>query len=295
MRSARRSRLVSTREWVRLTRGVFDTTPGRDRRRDADHRRRRSAWIGLLAYGPDAIAVGPCALALLGVKGLPPHIAPEVAIRGGRSHRPRDGVRVRQFDCPTTSRYGAHAVVDLVAALVQALPELPREHAVAVVDDVIHRGLLSARGLADIRLLLRGRRRSVTVVGWLQLVDARAESPLETFARLRCVDAGIPPDELQVEIRARDGRLLGRGDLGWRLSEGRWLIAEIDGREFHEAPDALLRDRARQNALINSGQVELLRFTSDDATSRTVIPATVRAALTRDREARRSSTTSIER
>jgi hypothetical protein len=236
----------------------------------------------LLAFGPDAIAVGPCALALLGVKGLPQHLRPQVAIRGGRSHRPRDGVRVRQFDCPETWRFGGYAVVDLVPALVQALPELSRENAVAVLDDVLHRGLLTARGLDQVRLNLHGRRGSRAVAGWLQLVDARAESPLETLARLRCVDAGLSPDELQVEIRSAGGRLLGRGDLGWRLRGGRWLIAEIDGREFHEAPDAMLRDRARQNALIASGQVELLRFTSDDAASRTTIPTTVRSALTRD-------------
>ena len=44
--------------------------------------------------------------------------------------------------------------------------------------------------------------------------------PLETFARLECVDAGVPPDDLQVEIRSSRGHLLGRGDLGWRLPRG---------------------------------------------------------------------------
>ncbi|WP_421735415.1 hypothetical protein [Cellulomonas sp.] len=230
---------------------------------------------------------------LLGVNGLPLDILPEVAIRGRRSHRPRDGVRVRQFDCATSSRYGSHSIVDLVSALVQALPELPRPHAIAVLDDVLHRGLLSKEDLAGVRLRLRGRRGSAMAASWWQLVDGRAESPLETFARLRCVDAGVPPDELQVEIRSQDGRLLGRGDLGWRLRNGRWLIAEIDGREFHEAPEALLRDRVRQNALITSGRVEVLRFTSDDARSRTVIPMTVRAALTRDSAAQGPSTMSL--
>ena len=116
---------------------------------------------------------------------------------------------------------------------------------------------------------------------WWDLVEPRAESPLETFARLQCTDAGMPPDELQVEIRSAAGHLLGRGDLGWRLDGDRWLIAEIDGREFHESPEAVLHDRRRQNALLTTGRVDLLRFTWPDITARTVIPAAIRAALRR--------------
>jgi hypothetical protein len=91
-------------------------------------------------------------------------------------------------------------------ALIQALPDLPRRHGVAVLDDVLHRGLLTPLGLERVRRGLAGRRGAEEVRGWLDLADARAESPLETFARLECVDAGLPPDELQVEIRSPGGR-----------------------------------------------------------------------------------------
>ena len=90
---------------------------------------------------------------------------------------------------------------------------------------------------------------------------------------------GRAADELQVEIRTATGGFVGRGDLGWRLRHGRWLIAEIDGREFHESPQAVLRDRSRQNALLATGQVQLLRFTSTDIAARHVIPTAIRAAL----------------
>ncbi|PZA21538.1 hypothetical protein DMO24_09760 [Modestobacter versicolor] len=46
--------------------------------------------------------------------------------------------------------------------------------------------------------------RTVRAVG---LADSRAESPLETRGRLRIAGAGLPPPELQVEIRTGD-RLL---------------------------------------------------------------------------------------
>lgn len=280
--TTRRGRLVANGEWARVTRGVFDVDPRRDRRGDPDHRRRRQAWTGLLAYGPDAIAVGACALALHGVMGLPLDVSPEVALPGGRSLRSRDGVRVRQYGSSATMRFGSRAVVALVPALAQALPELARENAVAILDDVLHRGLVAPRGFDEVRDLVRRRRGGRRVARWCELVDGRSESPLESVARLRCLDGGVPPDQLQVEIRDGSNRLVGRGDLGWRLRGGRWLIAEIDGREFHESPNAVFHDRTRQNALVNTGRVDLLRFTSRDVASPSTIPTAVRAVLARD-------------
>ena len=47
--------------------------------------------------------------------------------------------------------------------------------------------------------------------------------------------------------------------MGRQIDDDRWLIAEMDGRELHEMPVALFRDRSRQSALIASGRVEVLR------------------------------------
>ncbi|NUU19296.1 hypothetical protein HP550_18765 [Cellulomonas humilata] len=276
----RRGRLVDAGVVQRVTHGVYDIEPARDRRRDADHRRRRAAWIGLLAYGPDAIAVGSCALALLGVAGLPLDIVPEVALPEGRFGRGRDGIRVRQVRAPVVGTFAGHGIVALGSALVQALPGLPRANGVAVLDDCLRRGLQTPADLDDIRHRLRGRRGSARLADRVfGHVDPRAESPLETFARLQCVDAGVPPHQLQVEIRSPSGRFLGRGDLGWRLDDGGWLIAEIDGREFHETPDALFHDRHRQNALVTWGSARVLRFTASDVATGTTIPTAIRAAL----------------
>ncbi len=198
---------------------------------------------------------------------------------GGSARRSRDGIRVRQLREITSTRFGDRQIETVSSALRTALPELGRRHAVAVLDDLLHRGLLSHPGLERLAGQLRGRRGSIDALGWLGLADGRAESPLETFARLDCIDAGVPPDDLQVEIRADDGTFLGRGDLGWHLEDGRWLIAEIDGREPHEQPEALLRDRSRQNAMLMRGRVTLLRFTHADLCHQGQIGGTVRAAL----------------
>lgn len=276
-----RRRLVDDRRWARVTLGVYDVEPSRDRRREADHRRRRAAWLGMLAYGPSAIAVGACALALHEVRGLPIDVAPEVVLPGARFGKSRDGMRVRQLAGVESARFGDRRIATVTSALLTAVPHLGRAHAVAVLDDLTHRGRLSTGQLETIASTLRGRRGCADVPAWMSLVDDRSESPLETFARIDCVDAGVPPDELQVVIRAPDGTFLGRGDLGWRLPSGRWLIAEIDGREIHERPDALLRDRTRQNSLLMHGAIEMLRFTHEDIGS---VGRTVRDALRLARE-----------
>lgn len=236
----------------------------------------------MLAYGPDAIAVGSCALALHGANGLPRDIQPEVALPSGRSGLGRDGIRVRQLSTVESERFGDRQIATLHFALVTALPELGRLHAVAVLDDLVHRGRLSM--VEQLAPRLRGRRNCIEAIEWLALVDGRAESPLETFARLECIDAGIPPDELQLVVTAHDGTFLGRGDLAWRLVGGRWLVVEVDGREFHDQPDALHRDRIRQNAMLLRGDVDLLRFTSTDLATRGLVGRTVREALRADRE-----------
>ncbi|NDO90387.1 type IV toxin-antitoxin system AbiEi family antitoxin domain-containing protein [Cellulosimicrobium composti] len=281
----RRSRLVDQGRWRRPTRGVFETTPGPPDPSDPrsyDRRRRRAAWLALLAYGPDAIAVGPCALVLLGVQGVSPRVVPQATLPGARGTLSRDGIHLRQFDDGmTVVRVEGRLVATPDWALAQSVPESGRRRAVAAMDSAGHLGLLDAEGLARAHDLARGRRGVARTHAWWSEHDARAESPLETFARLECADAGLAPDELQVDV-FDDGRFLGRGDLGWRLPQGRWLIAEMDGVDVHGAPDALLRDRSRQNALVSHGGVELLRFTGRDlATPGTSRPGRMTTALRR--------------
>lgn len=80
----------------------------------------------------------------------------------------------------------------------------------------------------------------------------------------------MPPDALQLVVVDRAGRQLGRVDLAWRLPDGTWLLVEIDGAEIHSTPQAVYRDRSRQNALMSTGGARLLRFTAGDIRSRMV-------------------------
>ncbi|MEV6374018.1 DUF559 domain-containing protein [Micromonospora musae] len=157
-----------------------------------------------------------------------------------------------------------------------------RYPAICLLDSALNRGLVSGEDLLRIPGLIRGRRGAVAARGYLAEADGRAQSPLETRTRLRCVDGKVPPDALQLAVRDDDGYLLGVGDLGWR---GPKVIAEADGRGAHDSPQAVFADRRRQNRLVNAGWT-VLRFTWADTLHPEYIPWTVREAIGAVRSAR---------
>jgi hypothetical protein len=271
--------LVRRGEVARVARGVYDTCTTAVLGRSWDARREMAAWAGLLAFGDETVAVGVCALVLHGVRGLPATIRPEAAVPHGRNRRDRDGIALRQFDAGmTTTTIRGRQVATLDWALAQSVPELPRGNGLAVLDSALHLGLLDRDGLSRSHEHARGRRGVAARHVLWGLADARAESPLESFARLDCIDEGVPPHTLQLPIRTGEGRPDARGDMAWRYRDGRWLVAELDGRDVHDDPVAVYADRLRQNLLVATGQVDVLRFTGRDVGT---IGRTVRGTLVR--------------
>ncbi len=79
--------------------------------------------------------------------------------------------------------------------------------------------------------------------------DPRAESPMESEARLAMIDGGLPIPELQYEIVDGNGDLR-RVDFAWPAQR---LAVEYDGVDWHSDPDAMRKDRRRQAALQDIG------------------------------------------
>lgn len=264
--------------WRRLARGSYLV--------DADvvgpPARRAVIRAAVASAGPGAVAVLDTAAEMWGIAGLRRTALVHVSVppdspRAQRRRHPDIVVHqlgLRSADVTSVAGIPATTPVVTVADVIR---RVERYSAVALLDSALNTGRLGEADVAAIPRLIQGRRGAVAARGVLAEADGRAQSPLETMVRLRCVDGGVPPDDLQVEVRDPDGYLLGVGDLGWRAAK---VIAEADGAGPHGLPAAVYQDRQRQNRLVNAGWL-ILRFTWHDAQREDYIPYTVRTALNR--------------
>ena len=96
-----------------------------------------------------------------------------------------------------------------------------------------------------------GRRGIVAVRELLPLADERAESPMESEARLAMIDGGLPIPELQYEIIDGNGEVR-RVDFAWPDER---VAVEYEGLDWHSGAEAMRRDRTRQTALMDVGWI----------------------------------------
>ena len=164
-----------------------------------------------------------------------------------------------------------------VRTLADLLLRVDRETGVSLVDSALNRGLITPGQLADVRASMARRRGAVRATPWLAEADGRAESPLETRVRLRAVDGHTKPDELQYRVVDRHGYVVAIADFAWT---GWRVIGEADGVDAHDNPDAVFRDRTRQNAIVAAGFVPV-RFTWADTLQPGTVPRLIRAAMNR--------------
>ncbi|MDX1872157.1 hypothetical protein SBI67_08500 [Mycolicibacterium sp. 120266] len=121
-------------------------------------------------------------------------------------------------------------------------------------DDAVARldALGNATGLqaADVLQLARerhaGARGMRQLMDALDLTDAGAESPRETWLRLMVVRAGYPRPSTQIPVRSVDGRRRYYLDMGW---EDIKLALEYDGDHHRQDPVQFARDIARSEDL----------------------------------------------
>jgi Transcriptional regulator, AbiEi antitoxin/Protein of unknown function (DUF559) len=84
----------------------------------------------------------------------------------------------------------------------------------------------------------------------LEFADERAESPLESAARVVFAEAGLEPPELQVTIHGEKAQFAARVDFLWRAQK---VIAEADGLVKYNDRKDLLDERERDHQLREAG------------------------------------------
>ena len=132
-------------------------------------------------------------------------------------------------------------VTSLLRTVVDCAGLLSHEALVCLLDDALHRGLLTESCLADAVASRAWCAGAVALRTAAQLADARAESPAETLLRLLLLPVlpGLVP---QVRVTGRSGRVIARLDLGDAALR---LGAEADGKRGHAGDRMVAKDRRR--------------------------------------------------
>jgi hypothetical protein len=163
--------------------------------------------------------------------------------------RPTMGLMVHQRLGAPLQRVRGRLATTPAWTAVEVARTLRRPRALAVLDAALHCGSCT---LADIDKAVReqkGRRGIVKARGLVPFADGRAESPMESEARLVFIDGGLPLPELQYEIVDRCGQLW-RVDFAWPEAK---VVAEYESMEWHASPAALKHDRTKTARLQECG------------------------------------------
>ena len=176
-----------------------------------------------------------------------------------RPHRPTLRLHTARLPDADLEEKGGVALTGLSRTLVDLARLLHEADAVWAVERALAAGRVtqveleaSARRLARAPGILRAKAR-------YRSARPRSGSLLETKARLILVAAGLAEPVLQLPVVRPDGR---HALLDMAYEEHRVGI-EMDGERFHALPEAVYRDRWRQND-VSIGGWTILRFTWRD-------------------------------
>ncbi|MGB8389899.1 MAG: type IV toxin-antitoxin system AbiEi family antitoxin domain-containing protein [Mycobacterium sp.] len=173
--------------------------------------------------------------------------------------RPSTGLMVHQRIGAPLRRVAGRLATAPAWTVIEVARTLRRPRASATFDAALHIGACT-RGELDAAIREQKGCRGIVKAGDLiRYADGRAESPMESEARLVFIDSGLPIPELQYSIVDRDGRVW-RVDFAW---PGAMVVAEYDSVEWHVGRDALIHDRLKTARLQECGWITI-PMTVDD-------------------------------
>jgi very-short-patch-repair endonuclease len=163
--------------------------------------------------------------------------------------RPSTGLMVHQrIGAPLRRVEGRLATAPAWTA-VEVARTMRRPRALATLDAALQVGACTKGELGAAIREQKGRRGIVRVRELIRYADGRAESPMESEARLVFIDHRLPLPELQYHIVDRYGRSW-RVDFAWPDA---MIVAEYDSVQWHVGRDALVHDRLKTARLQECG------------------------------------------
>ncbi len=163
--------------------------------------------------------------------------------------RPSAELTVHQRVGAPLKRVGGRLATAPAWTTVELARTLRLPRGLAVLDAALHAGACTLEDLSSAIGEQKGRRGIVNVRELVDYADGRAESAMESEARLVFIDGGVPMPELQYVIVDRCGKHW-RVDFAWPEA---MLVAEYDSAEWHANPDAFRHDRMKTARLQECG------------------------------------------
>jgi hypothetical protein len=275
--------LVDSGELLSLSRGVYVAAEVADRLRmlPAGEALIR-AGAALATAGPGAVISHRTAAELHGLDLLT--ASPQVTITraaGQGSRSGKAGLHVHSARLP--ARHVGSRLAIPVTRVARTVIDLARSEdftsGVVVADSALHKQLTTKSQLQQVLAELprsRGVQRAVQVV---EFSDGRAESPLESIARVTFRESGLPPPELQVVLGGDE--FSARVDFYWREFR---TVVEVDGALKYDDRSAAMR-QLRRDARLRRAGFEVEHFGWQEITQTPErVAATIRIAFRRGLE-----------
>lgn len=155
--------------------------------------------------------------------------------------RPTVGLMVHQRVGARLQRVSGRLATAPAWTAVEVARQLRRPRALATLDAALRSMRCARSEIENAVAEQRGRRGIVAARELLPFADGRAESAMESEARLVMIDHGLPLPELQYPIHGHGGEMW-RVDFAWPDMR---LAAEYESIEWPAGPAEMLRDKTR--------------------------------------------------
>jgi very-short-patch-repair endonuclease len=235
------------------------------------HQRARAAWLWSHRNG---VLMGLTAAALHGAKWLDEGLPVELVTSNARPPR---GVRTHDLCIHPEERMLLDGLP--VTTAPRTAFDIGRRHptrsTVARMDALLRATRVAPDDVAAIATRHRGARGLRQLETVLDLVDAGAQSPRESWLRLTLIEAGLPRPQTQIPVHSRDAMTTYYLDMGW---EDVLVAVEYDGDQHRADRWQYTKDVRRLEELERLGWIVirvLAEHTSGDIVRR------VRDALAR--------------
>jgi hypothetical protein len=221
------------------------------------------AAAALAVAGGDAAVSHQSAALLLGIPLLGKPVSDvTLTVPRQRDRHGRRGIHLYATDLPAEQvaiKYGfpvttpARTVVDLGRVL-------DFRAGLVAADSALFKKLTTKADLRSVVAALPHRPGIARAAKVIEFADGRAESPLESIARVGLRDSGLPPPELQVQL-GNGFEPIARVDFYWKKYR---TAAEADGAMKYDNDPGLARRQLRRDHLLRAEGYEIVHFTWQD-------------------------------